>query len=307
VYYDVLDYPLTAFEIWKYLINSRYNVESLPAGEAGIKYEEEKYSLYEIIKTLDSEELKKYIEEYRGFYFLKGRKELVEARIARSKISEVKYKIIRKIVRFLKYAPFLRMIAVTGRVAMKNAGAKSDLDLLIAIKDGRIFTGRFFVTLISQLLGKRRHGEKITGRACLKYFMTDKDLKVKLKDLFSSSEYSFIFPIYNFPVFKKFQQSNLWIRDYRSNFEPDAILNQKMVYDNFLSENIRKIMETVLDSDFLEKWMKKWQMGRIAKDPRTHQQGSAVTASDENLIFLPDPQGPRIYEKYQEKLKTLSF
>ena len=293
VYYDVLDFPLTSFEIWKYLIECQSKTE--------------KYDLYSIIQTLNSEDIKKNIEEFRGFYFLKGRKNLVEARIARNKISEIKFKLIRKIVSWLKYAPFLRMIAVTGRVAMKNAGAKSDLDFLIAIKNGRIFTGRFFVTLISQLLKKRRHGKKITNRACLNYYISDKNMGINLKDLFSSSEYSFIFPIYNFPVFQSFQQNNQWIRNYRPDFEPDTIPNLKIVQDNFFSRNIRKIAEIILDSNFLEKLMKKWQMARIIKDPRTYKQGSAVSASDENLIFLPDPQGPKIYEKYQEKLKGLSF
>jgi len=86
VYYDVLDYPMTAFEIWKYLLKIK-NEENEP---------EEKNNLLDIINYLEKEELKKFVEEYRGFYFLKGRRELVDRRLESNKISEEKLKIIKK-------------------------------------------------------------------------------------------------------------------------------------------------------------------------------------------------------------------
>ena len=64
-YYDVMDYPMTSFEIWKYLTkvqSSKFKVQS----------EEEKHTLCDIIKELENENLKKKIEEYRGFFFLKA-------------------------------------------------------------------------------------------------------------------------------------------------------------------------------------------------------------------------------------------
>ena len=103
---------------------------------------------------MESEELKKYIEEFRGFYFLKGRKDLVDRRIQCDKNSAVKFEIAQKAALWLKYVPFVRMIAVTGTLAMKNCEKNSDIDFFVVLEKGRIFTGRLLVTLIVHLLGK---------------------------------------------------------------------------------------------------------------------------------------------------------
>jgi hypothetical protein len=293
VYYDILDYPLTSFEIWKYLIRDQ---EIVGGGK-------EKKSLGDIIRELESDEIKKHLDEYRGFYFLKGRKELVEQRIERNKISEKKFKTIRKICHLIRCVPFVRMIAVTGAVAMKNAGEKSDLDLMVAIKGGRIFTGRILVTGLVHLLGMRRYGKKIANRICLNYFITDKSLEISLKDLFSSSEYSFIVPVFGWKCFREFQNKNEWIKKYRENFQPDEIAGWKIIKDSAFSKSVRRIGELILNFNLIEKNLKKFQMKRISEDPRTMKQGSFVTANDNELIFLPDPQGPEIYEKFKKKME----
>jgi len=295
IYYDILDYPLTSFEIWKYLIR----------GQEAENNKQEKNSLGDVAKELENIELKKYLDEYRGFYFLRGRKELVEQRIERNKISENKFKIIRKICWLIRCVPFVRMIAVTGAVAMKNADKKSDLDFLIAIKGGKIFTGRILVTAFVHMLGMRRYGKKITNRVCLNYFITDQSLEISLKDLFSSSEYSFITPVFGWKCFQEFQRKNEWIRNYRENFQPDEVFGWKIIEDFWFSKLIRKAGEIILDFNFIEDILKKFQMERILKDPRTLKQGSFVVANDNELIFLPDPQGPGLYEKFENKLEKI--
>lgn len=297
VYYDCLDYPMTAFEVWKYLIRNQ---------EAGNSDQEEKNSLLDIMNCLEKDDLKKFVEEYRGFYFLKGRRDLVEKRLENNKISEEKLKIIRRVVWFLRFVPFMRMVAITGRVAMKNAEKSSDLDLLIVLKHGHIFTGRILATLLVHLLGKRRYGKKIKDRICLNYFITTKSLEISSQDLFSSSEYFFARPVFGFKVFRKFQMKNGWIKNYRPNYNVSDLAERCLVKDSFFSKKIRKVGEKIFGWEFLENMLKKWQMKRIAKDPRTHKNGSMVEAGDEALIFLPEPQGPEVFEKFQRKMEELN-
>jgi predicted nucleotidyltransferase len=292
-YYDVLDYPMTSFEIWKYLV--------------GKNEDKQNFSLAEVVDSLESnDDLKKNVEQFRGFFFLSGRKELALGRLKRNKIFERKFRLIEKIVKVLRFVPYVRMIAVTGRVAMKNAEAKSDLDFLIALQKGKIFTGRILVTMLTHFLGKRRYGRKITDRACLNFFLTDGSLEIDLKDIYSSSEYSFMFPVFGGETFSKFQKENFWIRKFRPNFFPDEAKSAKMLGDTFFSSRVRKIGERLFSFDFFEKFFKKWQMKRIVNDPRTYKKGSGVMASDQALIFLPDPHGPEIFEKYQRKMESLS-
>lgn len=297
MYYDVMDYPMTSFEIWKYLIRDQEIATS----------EQERIRLFDIIKQLENEETKKHINQYRGFYFLRGRKDLVEKRIERNKIAEKKFKRVKKIVWLLRFVPYVRMIAVTGRLAMKNTEEKSDLDFLIVLKHGRIFTGRTLVTFLVHAIGKRRHGEKIKDRVCLNFFITDKSLEINFRDLFSASEYHFIWPIFGREIFRQFQQANLWIQNFKENYKVESISNIKMIGDSFSAIVIRKIGEMVFSPRIIEKGLKKWQTERIEKDYRTHLPGSMVEASDNALIFLPEPQGPEIFSRYQENRKTLNI
>lgn len=295
VYYDVLDYPLTVFEIEKYLIRT----------EAKKSGERENLDLARIMSILDGEELKNLIEKHEGFYFLENRQDLVAQRIERIKNSEDKLKIIFRIARWLRWVPYLRMIVVTGRLAMKNAEKGSDIDVLIAIKNGRIFTGRLLLTLAVHFLGKRRHGQRIANRICLNYFITDNSLEIKLKDMFSASEYFFALPIYNSKTFLNFQKANSWIVDYKPNYFPAEILGEKVVEDSIYFRFLREAGEKMLDYGWIERILKKWQLKKIEKNPKTKQAGSLIIVSDEALVFLPEPQGPKVFEKFSLKLEAL--
>jgi hypothetical protein len=294
-YYDVLDYPMTVFEVWKYL--TRVNGEEA-ANEEGV-------SLLDVSKELEGEALKRFVRKNHGFYFLRGRENLVEQRLERNKIAEKKIKIAKRVAKFLRFVPFVRMVAVTGRLAMKNTEKKSDLDFLVVLKNRRIFTGRLLVTLAVHLLGKRRYGRKIEDRVCLNHFLSKNYLKISLEDIFSSSEYYFILPLFGQKTFRKFKERNSWIKKYKINYFSHESANLKNIPDSFWAKNFRKFGEKILGFDFIEKKLRKWQLQRIAKDPRTHQNGSLIIANDERLVFLPNPQGVVVYEKFRKKLDDL--
>lgn len=314
-YYDEMDYPMTAFEIWKHLIAADYPITTgLRQGDGESSKNIRTYenlSLSEIIESLESEEIGKHVEEFEGFYFLKGRKELVEKRLGRNKLASFKIKKLRKIVWFLRFIPFVRMIAVTGRLAMKNSEKESDWDLFVVLKKGKIWTGRTLVTFFLHLVGKRRHGEKIKDRVCLNYFVTDESLEIDLENrswevnLFSASEYLFMIPLFGFKKFRKFQIRNSWIRDFKPNFSLNETKDLGMVSDSHFSKITRKIGEKILDFDFIEKILRKLEREKIAKNPKTHLSGSVIEADDNSLVFLPEPQGKEIWEKTLEKLKKI--
>ena len=226
-------------------------------------------------------------------------------RLRRNKLAEEKYKIVRHAVRFLRYVPFVRMIGVTGRMAMKNTEKKSDLDLFICLEAGHIFTGRTLVTALVQLLGKRRYGDKIADRVCLNYFITTDALEIETKTLFASSEYFFMLPVFGFKYFQKFQSVNQWIKEYHGNYAPAEMANAKMIYDSRTSRAIRNFGEKIFNAGFLEEKLKNWQTRRILSDPRTKKAGSLIVADEHSLVFLPDPQGPKIFEQFSERLQKL--
>lgn len=298
VYYDILNYPMTGFEMYKYLMKLHGFQRSVPD-------ENKKYSLVEVITELENDSLKKFIEEYNGFYFLKGRKELVEQRIKKNKIANKKIQKLIKISKWLRFAPFVRMIAMTGSLAMKNTEIGSDLDLLIILKKGKIFTGRILIIAITHFLGKRRYADKIRDRACLNHFLTDDSLEISIKEAFLASEYSLrIWPIFGWHDFQEFQEKNEWIKKYELNFQPDEIPNLKFIKEAVFSWRLRSLGEAILNFNFIENIFKKWQLRRIEKNPKTQETGRGVITNDKELLFWPnfEKQGPLNFEKFKEKL-----
>jgi len=304
-YYDVMDYPMTSFEIWKHLL--------IISGE-----EPEKYSLEEVICELSGDlvnteysehgtgKLKRFIAMEKGFYFLKDRIGLADERIRRNKISEQKFKKLLKMVKILRFFPYIRMVGVTGRMAMKNAEAKSDFDLLIFFRKGRLFTGRILVTVMLHLFGKRRYGKKIQNRICLNHFLTD-DFLISGRDIFAASEYSFMTVIYGFSKFERFQSINYWINRYKPNFIHE-ISNSRRMEDTFFSRKVKIFLEMVFNFEFIEKKLKFWQMKRIKNNPKTKQLGSMIISDDKELAFWPnyENQGPLVFSRFKERLNKIS-
>ncbi len=292
-YHDVLDYPLTVFELWKYLIeNTEITIDDQV---------KKPLMLIDIINALEDVELKKRIKTDAGYYFFDGREHLVSQRVERNKISEDKYKIIRRVVGFLRFVPFVRMILITGRVAMKNAEKKSDLDLLLVFEKGHIFSGRFLTVILLSLLGKKRTERKIKNKICLNHFLST-DLSTEVQDLFSAHEYVFMSPIFGAQLYAKFFKKNAWIKKYQPNFE-GSVLFVREIKDNKFSKSIRQFLEYLFSFDFIENSLKKFQLAKIMANPKTQKAGGVIIHSDNELAFWPDfeKQGPRVFEEFKKR------
>ena len=299
IYYDILNFPLTSFEVWKYLIGTRNK-------ESGT----ENISLGDVVETLDSEELKNHIEEYRGFYFLPGRKDLVARRIQNDKNSIGKYKIAERVAWWLRFVPFVRMTAATGTVAMKNCEKESDIDFFVVLEKGRIFTGRLAATLLVHLLGRRRYGNRIKNRICLNHFRTTRSLEIERKDSFAPNEYSFLYPLFGFDVYEEFAEANInWIRKIKPDFSYDQLKPAKYYVEHGkTSRFIQKTIEDLINflgGDRIESWLKRKQIAHIKRNPLTYKKGAYIKYNDDNLVFLPEPQGVGLEEKIQERIENI--
>lgn len=293
-YYDILNYPLTLFEIWKHLLA----IEELKREDLL------KITLEDIFDALEEKDLRILIDSENGLYFLKGRDKLVRDRIVRNKISTLKIRRMRKTVGWLVISPFVRMILITGKLAMKNAHPKSDWDVLVVLKENRIWIGRTFITLWAHLLGKRRHHDKIRNRICFNYFITTNSLEIRNKDFYSANEYFFCFPLYDGRnYFKRFQIKNQWIKNYKPNYYLSFKKEVTSVGDSFWRRFIRVLLENMLDYDFLERYLEKIETKKIKENPKTKEDSGLIDVSKSALIFLPNPQGPKIFQKFKDRLQ----
>ncbi len=141
VYFDILSYPLKEKELLWNLANT-FDVTSRDYFLS--------VSLGEVIKK--SQYLQEVIRNNHGFYFLKGREELIEERKEKERISEQNWKKLKKITPIINWTPFLKGVFVSGSLAINNSNKSSDIDLMIIAEKGRIFTVRFFLTLVLSII-----------------------------------------------------------------------------------------------------------------------------------------------------------
>lgn len=293
-YYDVLSMPLSAFEIWKHLIAHERDQTSY----------DRPCTLGAVWKILGSESLSSKIGEKDGFYFLRGREALVTERIRTEKISVGKLKRMRRLARLIALVPYVRLAGATGSLAMKNGSRGSDWDMFIVLRSGKIWMGRTLLTGFLHLVGKRRHGRKINDRACLNYFVTEDNLEIGTKDLFSAHEYRFLIPLFNFPLFQIFELKNRWIRQYKPNFFLTALPSFWTMADAPFARRTKDFLERFFGLFSLERWLSTWQKEKIRRNPKSAFEGSLIEANDRALIFLPKPRGPRVFQKFKERLST---
>ncbi len=290
-YYDVLEFPLSAFEVWKHLIT--LTNEARPS------------SYFEVMTTLRGECASNTIGEQDGFYFLPGRKFLVRERIRKEKLSVSKLRRIRRLARIIRHVPYVRFVGATGSLSLKYGNIDSDWDLFVVLRAGKIWTGRFILTGLLFLSGKWRHGKHIRNRACLNYYVADTSLEIGTQDLFSAHEYRFMIPLFQYSIFQRFELRNRWIARFKPNFSLSEIPTLWTVSDQNDGYSLRSFFERWCDLCDIESVLAAWQRGKISRNPKTRWEGSYIEASDRALVFLPRPRGPRVYEAFKHRLGSL--
>ena len=245
IYFDIFDFPLTIFEVWKYFYS--------PSPLEGLRRknsDDQKISLLEIQEILEkSEALKDIIDRENGFYFLKGREDIIKKRLERYNIAGKKFKRAKKIIKILSLIPFIRLIAVCNTLGYSNAREESDIDLFLITAKNRIWTARFWSALILKLFGLRPTKITIKDKICLSFFVSEdhlniSDLALKPEDIYFNYWLNQLVPIYDADnIYSGFIENNEWVL----NFLPNSINYQvnwrREVKPGLISRAIKQLKE----------------------------------------------------------------
>lgn len=307
-FYNLLGLPLTAFEIQKYLIRQPPTVNR----QASIE-------LSDILEILDkSDFLKGKIKQKLGFYFLTGRDFLVEDRLEKQKLTDLKWRKLKHLIFLLQGFPFIKMVMVTGSLAFGNVKPESDFDILIFARAGRIWTVRFLTTLFFWMLGLRRSDKDTSDKICLNHYLSDDALEIKYRNIYEVQAYARSLPVLeNEPGFyQKFCAANNWIKDWLI-FWPEKFINadagdiagqKKVKVSRFLNFK-RRLSEKALGGkigDWLEKILRKIQLWHIERHPLKDKIGGRIVTTDKELEFHPQFHSCKtILEEYERRFADL--
>lgn len=294
-YYDIFDYPLTGFEIWRHLIRSK-------------DFEDERMESGKVFEALHESAFLKGCTGHRfGFYYLKGRERIVEKRLWRKKLADQKWKKLKCVFRLLALVPYVRGIFVSGSLAMENSKDDSDVDIIVVAQHGRIWTVRTLMTALTFILGVRRHGDKTKDRICLNHYITDQSLRIPFESLYNAESYVHLLNVYleDEDIFRRFQEENLWLKNYVVNHDVAELHSARAVHRLKIFSVLARISEILLSGasgDRLERIFSRIESKRICRDPLYHKAGGRITIDDTQLEFHPDSHEYFIIPEFNRRM-----
>lgn len=235
-YSDVFDYPLTLDELHRYL--------PFPASTD---------DLLACLKNLSM------VSWRSGFYFLAHRDSLVEVRLVRDAVSRSAFSRALSCGRILGVLPFVRMVSLTGSLAVLNLAKDADMDYFLITQPGRLWLARAFAVTFGRFM--RLFGERI----CVNLLVSETQLAWGVQDLYSAREMCQMIPITGMDVYLELREYNVWTES----FLPNAVSAPKHAPDmKPASVWLQKFLELLLRGsmgDKLEKWAMDFQLKKITR------------------------------------------
>lgn len=187
LYSDLFDYPLTPEEVAHYLIGIPSTADEVRACLASTRG------------------LAERVVEVNGYLALRGREALIARRCDRALTSDQLWRHAQRFVRALRLLPFVRMIAITGALAMHNSAAGDDIDVLIVTAPDRVWLTRACAVALVYV------GKLFGDTLCPNYVISERALTLDKHTLFVAHEFIQMVPLYGLEVYYRMREANPWI------------------------------------------------------------------------------------------------
>ncbi len=185
LYGDLFDHPLTPEELHRFL--------TVPCPDRA--------ELETALAALDG----RYLSRTRGFVCWRGREATIEVRRRRRELAAGRWRAARRFARWLAWVPFLRAVAVCGSQAVDNGDEDGDVDLFLITAPGRLWLVQ------SAAMALRRAGRLLGVDFCPNYLLSEPDLAVANRSLYSAREAAQAVPLWGGEAYGRFLQANGWI------------------------------------------------------------------------------------------------
>ncbi len=288
-YFDLFDQPLTATQLWQWQVGATTA-----------------HPLHEIQEAAVAAVAAGALETSAGYFFLPGREELVSTWLCRHSLAQQKWKLTRRIVYFLQYVPFVKMIAMSGSLAIGNTRSSSDLDLLVIVEAKRMWLARGGLLFITAVLGRRRRhwDRQAPDKICLNHYLTDTTLTIAsdIQNLYTAILYRSLITLSGEDWHQKFRAANRgWMQTYAvvpptpAELPPRQLLSRSR-FITALQQGVESIAREAV-WDWFESVASSVQRWVITRHTEPGRPGRVVINKHE-LAFHPDSKVPALLNRY---------
>lgn len=274
MYADIFDYPLTLREIHKWLINK-------------------KATLRQIEKKLPQE----------NYYCLPGREKIIKIRKQRQNQSKIYFKKAKIIAQILKIIPWIKLVGISGGLAMENVSRKDDIDLFIITAKNRLWISRFLALGLLSLAGQRRKRDdlpsKAVGKLCINTLLEEDCLEQSSKDIYLAHEVLQMKALWQRDgVYQKYLENNSWAFRFLPNWTTQ-VQSEKFNPSTSLGTRVQSDNAKFKIFDVIENMAKKIQL-KIMQEPKGLER-----IEDGALYFHPKDCRKEILAKFKLKIAPL--
>ena len=285
-YVDIFDYPLKAGEIHRYLTQ-------LEAPSATVK------------DALDNGCLvPQRLSHCDGYFTLSGREELVATRQRREKIARRLWSEALHYGSIMGRMPFVRMVAVTGSLAVNNAQEDADIDYLFVTRNDRLWICRALTILVVRAAARRNVA------LCPNYFLSERSLIFDDRNLYTAHELAQMVPICGLNVYQKMRKLNRWTARWLPNAMtappgPTGIDRPLTAANGNLTGITEKFLQGRIGAR-LERWEMERKIEKFGKETAgEHRDRDEVAFSPDWCKGHFDGHARRVLNAYAERLRTL--
>ena len=198
-YADLFDYPLRAAEVQHALVGVRATETEVGTRLAALARSGE-------------------LARREGYYTLPGREGLVEIRRRRERAATELWPEAVRCGRVIADLPYVRMVAVTGSLAVRNVESPADIDYMVVTAPGRVWVVRGTVSLYRRVAMGRG------VRLCPNYVLSEEALVIEDRNLYTAHELLQMVPISGREVYLRMLAVNDWTARFLPN-HPKARLD----------------------------------------------------------------------------------
>ncbi len=237
-----------------------------------------------------------------GRWMLAGREGVVEVWRRRQGHSARKWRAALRYSAWIRCLPFVRMVAVTGTLAVQSAEAGDDIDLFLITVPGRVWLARAMTIAIVRWA--RLFGETL----CPNYLIASDALAMAERNPYSARELAQMQPLYGADWYAALCAQNRWVLEYLPNALADYA-ERSLPLDRVAAplRACKHAGEWLLGGR-LGKTLDRWEMQRkVAKllKERTPKAPREASFSPAQCKGHFEGHATRILQRYQERVAAL--